>query len=98
MNHLSQICPVPEFPRFRALSDAEERSMDAAIAEQAAQVEAVADAVRARITDLDLGDIACNDDLADLVRAGRIDDAGREFSRLVAAYCTECGEYSAGVV
>lgn len=57
----------------------------------AAEIERTADAVRARLTGLDLGDIACSDDLAALVRAGRLDDAGREFARLVAQYCTEGG-------
>ena len=98
MSYLAKICPAPESPRFRPLSDAEERSMADALAEQAAQAEATADAVRARITGADLGDIACSDDLAALVRAGRIDDAGREFARLVAQHCKECGEYAAGVV
>jgi hypothetical protein len=63
----------------------------------AAEIEREADAVRARITERDLGDIACSDDLAALVRAGRIDDAGREFARLVADHCKSCGEWLCGV-
>ena len=63
----------------------------------AAEIEREAAKVLARITDADLGDIACSDDLAALVRAGRLDDAGREFARLVAEHAKSCGEWACGV-
>ena len=95
-----QLCPIPDFPRFRPLSDAEERSMADAVAEQAAQVEATAEAVRARMEPADLSDVVMDDEavrLLQMIRAGQMQEAGAEFVRLIEAHCTEVGEYEAGV-
>ena len=97
---MHQLCPIPDFPRFRPLSDAEERSMADAVAEQAAQVEATAGAVRARMEPADLSDVVMDDEavrLLQMIRAGQMQEAGAEFVRLIEAHCTEVGEYEAGV-
>lgn len=86
------------YDRFRAPTVAEERAQAEQAAEYASRVEACAEAVRRSMDDMDLGEVLMGEDaLVEMVREGKLDDAGREFARLIAAYCTRCGERAAEV-
>lgn len=63
----------------------------------AAEIESEAAKVQARIQVADLFEIVNSEALAEMVRAGKLDDAGREFARLVAAHCADAGAWLAGV-